>query len=54
MRILGAIVLPALLAGMYRPVRDLMMETQRLPMIRWTRLGETLSEPRGSARDDRG
>jgi GntR family transcriptional regulator, transcriptional repressor for pyruvate dehydrogenase complex len=32
------------LAGMYRPVRDLMVETQRLPMIRWTRLEETLSE----------
>ena len=32
------------LAGMYRPVRDLMVETQRLPMIRWTRLEETLRE----------
>ncbi len=32
------------LAGMYRPVRDLMVETQRLPMIRWTRMEETLRE----------
>jgi len=32
------------LAGMYRPVRDLMVETQRLPMIRWTRLEDTLRE----------
>jgi GntR family transcriptional repressor for pyruvate dehydrogenase complex len=32
------------LAGMYRPVRDLMVETQRLPMMRWTRLEETLRE----------
>ena len=32
------------LAGMYRPVRDLMVETQRLPMMRWTRLEETLLE----------
>jgi GntR family transcriptional repressor for pyruvate dehydrogenase complex len=32
------------LAGMYRPVRDLMVETQRLPMIRWTGLEETLRE----------
>jgi GntR family transcriptional repressor for pyruvate dehydrogenase complex len=32
------------LAGMYRPVRDLMVETQRLPMTRRTRLDETLRE----------
>lgn len=32
------------LAGMYRPVRELMVETQRLPMIRWTRLEETMRE----------
>lgn len=32
------------LAGMYRPVRELMVETQRLPMIRWTRLEDTLRE----------
>jgi len=32
------------LAGMYRPVRDLMVETQRLPMIRWTRMQETVRE----------
>ena len=32
------------LAGMYRPVRDLMVETQRLPMMRWTRLEDTLRE----------
>ena len=32
------------LAGMYRPVRDLMVETQRLPMVRLTRLEETLRE----------
>lgn len=32
------------LAGMYRPVRDLMVESQRLPMIRWTRLEETVRE----------
>lgn len=32
------------LAGMYRPVRDLMVETQRLPMMRLTRLEETLCE----------
>jgi GntR family transcriptional regulator, transcriptional repressor for pyruvate dehydrogenase complex len=32
------------LAGMYRPVRELMVETQRLPMIRWTRLEETVRE----------
>ena len=34
------------LAGMYLPVRDLMVETQRLPMMRWTRLEETLFEHR--------
>ena len=32
------------LAGMYRPVRDLMVETQRLPMTRRTRLDDTLRE----------
>lgn len=32
------------LAGMYRPVRELMVETQRLPMIRWTRLEDTMRE----------
>lgn len=32
------------LAGMYRPVRELMVETQRLPMTRRTRLDETLRE----------
>lgn len=32
------------LAGMYRPVRDLMVETQRLPMTLRTRLNETLRE----------
>ena len=32
------------LAGMYRPVRELMVETQRLPMVRWMRLEETLRE----------
>ena len=32
------------LAGMYRPVRELMVETQRLPMIRWTRPDETYRE----------
>jgi GntR family transcriptional repressor for pyruvate dehydrogenase complex len=45
------------LAGMYRPVRDLMVETQRLPMMRWTRLEETLLEhvdllTKIAARDD--
>ena len=32
------------LAGMYRPVRDMMVETQRLPMTLRIRLGETLRE----------
>jgi GntR family transcriptional repressor for pyruvate dehydrogenase complex len=32
------------LAGMYRPVRDLMVESQRLPMTRRTRLDDTLRE----------
>ena len=32
------------LAGMYRPVRDMMMETQRLPMTLRVRLGDTLRE----------
>jgi GntR family transcriptional regulator, transcriptional repressor for pyruvate dehydrogenase complex len=32
------------LAGMYRPVRELMVETQRLPMTRRTRLDDTLRE----------
>ena len=32
------------LAGMYRPVRDMMVETQRLPMTLKIRLGDTLRE----------
>ena len=32
------------LAGMYRPVRDMMVETQRLPMTLRIRLGDTLRE----------
>lgn len=32
------------LAGMYGPVRDLMVETQRLPMTLRVRLGDTLAE----------
>jgi GntR family transcriptional regulator, transcriptional repressor for pyruvate dehydrogenase complex len=32
------------LAGMYRPVRDMMVETQRLPMTRRTGLANTLAE----------
>lgn len=34
------------LAGMYRPVRDMMVETQRLPMTLRIRLGDTLREHR--------
>ena len=34
------------LAGMYRPMRDMMVESQRLPMTLKTRLGETLDEHR--------
>ncbi len=37
------------LAGMYRPVRELMVESQRLPMERLERLGETLNEHRAIA-----
>lgn len=32
------------LAGMYRPMRDIMVESQRLPMARRTRLNETVKE----------
>lgn len=32
------------LAGMYRPVRDMMVETQQLPMTLRIRLGDTLRE----------
>lgn len=32
------------LAGMYKPVRDMMVETQRLPMTLRIRLGDTLRE----------
>ena len=32
------------LAGMYRPVREMMIESQRLPMTQKSRLGETLAE----------
>lgn len=32
------------LAGMYKPVRDMMVETQRLPMTLRVRLGDTLRE----------
>lgn len=38
------------LAGMYRPMRDMMVETQRLPMTLRARLGETLAEHREIAR----
>ena len=34
------------LAGMYRPMRDMMVESQRLPMTLKTRLGDTLDEHR--------
>ena len=34
------------LAGMYRPMRDMMVESQRLPMTLKTRLGDTLEEHR--------
>ena len=34
------------LAGMYRPMRDMMVESQRLPMTVKTRLGDTLEEHR--------
>jgi GntR family transcriptional regulator, transcriptional repressor for pyruvate dehydrogenase complex len=33
-----------ILAGMYKPVRDMMVETQRLPMTLRIRLGDTLRE----------
>ena len=47
------------LAGMYRPVREMMVESQRLPMTLKSRLGETLAEherirDRLVARDSRG
>ena len=32
------------LAGMYKPVRDMMVETQRLPMTLRIRLGDTVHE----------
>lgn len=37
------------LAGMYRPMRDMMVETQRLPLTLKARLGETLAEHREMA-----
>ena len=37
------------LAGMVGPMRDMMVESQRLPMARVDRLGETLSEHRAIA-----
>lgn len=33
-----------MLAAMYRPVRDILIESQRLPMAQRTRLGETVKE----------
>lgn len=37
------------LAGMYGPVRDMMVESQRLPLVRQDRLAETLAEHRAIA-----
>ncbi len=37
------------LAGMYKPVRDMVVESQRLPMARADRLAETLAEHRAIA-----
>ena len=37
------------LTGMYGPVRDMMVESQRLPLARQNRLGETLAEHRAIA-----
>ncbi len=37
------------LIGMVGPMRDMMVESQRLPMVRLDRLGETLAEHRAIA-----
>ena len=44
-----AIAANPVLAGMYGPMRDMMVESQRLPMALTARLGETLAEHRAIA-----